>query len=230
MTIKKKDGNVYILEGPNKLAKNQEKIDLSKCVFHNFSWDEIVWKGKSASKVSVNSGQTIERPAPPKSSLPEFPIPKPMEKEEPIVEAPKIEVPKQAPKVEKQKEDSFNFPILKVKVLMHCLPAKVKTHKDLLYGDSWERVVYGDKFVFPSVMISNNDLQMQFWTSDPNSQISEKSIIYPFSYEIYNQNTQDYDKVPFNEHRWWKVSSKEEKEGGWLFSSIPSQDHPDFSD
>lgn len=224
MTIKKKDGNVYVLEGPNKLAKNQQNIDLSKCVFHNFSWDEIVWKGKSAPKVVVNSSQTIEKPAPPKVVLPEVPkVPE-------AAERPEKEEP--APKSSKSenKEDSFNFPILKVKVLMHCLPAKVKTHKDLLYGDSWERIVYGNKFIFPSVMISNNDLQMQFWTSDPNSQISEKSIVYPFSYEIYNQNTQDYDKVPFNEHRWWKVTSKEEKEGGWLFFTAPSQDHPDFSD
>ena len=228
MTIKKKDGNVYVLEGPNKLVKNQEKINLDKCDFYNFSWDEIVYKGKISSKIPVNSN-VIEKTLPPEVKIEvDIPIPK--------VDEPKVEVPTpkvNVPKTEEPKtkeNDDFVFPILKIKVLMHCLPAKVSSHKDLLYGDSWERISYGNKFILPAVIISNNDLEMSFWTSDPNEKITEKSIVFPFSYEIYNQNTQGYDRVPFDEHRWWKISKKEEKEGGWLFYSIPSQDHPDFSD
>jgi hypothetical protein len=220
MTIKKKDGSVYIIEGPNKLVKNQEKIDLDKCNFYNFSWDEIVYKGRISSKIPV--GTVIEKPTPVDTK--EFePKEKPKEPET------KLE-PKPETKPEKDAKDDFVFPILKVKVLMHCLPAKVSTHKDLLYGESWERIIYNKKFIFPAVMISNNDLEMSFWTSDPNEKITEKSIVFPFSYEIYNQNTQGYDRVPFDEHRWWKVSQKETKEGGWLISTIPSQEHPDFSD
>jgi hypothetical protein len=113
---------------------------------------------------------------------------------------------------------------------MHCLPVEIRQSKDKFYGESWQKVKYGKKFIFPSIMISNNDLQMEFWTSDPKNQVSENSIIYPFSYEIYNQETESYDKVPFDEYRWWKVTRKEEKENGYLFTTMPSEDHPDFSD
>lgn len=230
MTIKKKDGNVYILEGPNKLVKNQEKIDLSKCVFYNFNWDEIVHKGKISSKIPVKS-KIENKDAEQNNTRTELP-----ENKIEDIELVENTIPKESEVINKESskkeknQDDFKFPILKVKVLMHCLPAKFSSHKDLLYGDSWQRITYGKKFIFPSVMISNNDLQMQFWTSDPNNQVTEKSIVFPFSYEIYNQNTQGYDRVPFDEHRWWKVSSKEEKEGGYLVTTIPSEDHPDFSD
>lgn len=213
MTIKKKDGNVYILEGPNKLLKDQENIDLKKCVFHNFSWDEIIYKNKTQTKTTQKVSQ-----------------PKVIESEVEI-KVPKIEVP-EAPKTEESEDrtEEFKLPILKVKVLMHCLPMNSKKSVDNLYGESWQKISYGKKFIFPSIMISNNDLQMEFWTSDPRDQINEGSIVYPFSYEMYNQNTESYDKVPFEEYRWWKVSSKEEKENGYLFKTVPSEDHPDFSD
>lgn len=227
MSIKKKDGNVYILEGPNKLVKDQEKIDLSKCVFYNFAWDEIVHKGKISSKIPIKSkleeNSTIIFEQIEKSTTKS-------NQEDPVIIKKEPEPKEDFPKKQEQKQDDFKFPILKVKVLMHCLPAKISSHKDLLYGDSWQRITYGNKFIFPAVMISNNDLQMQFWTSDPNNKVTEKSIVFPFSYEIYNQNTQEYDRIPFDEHRWWKVSIKEEKEGGYLVSTIPSEDHPDFSD
>jgi hypothetical protein len=79
-------------------------------------------------------------------------------------------------------------------------------------------------------MISSTDLSIEFWTSDPKNQITEKSIIYPFSYEVHNQSTDNYDRVPYDEYRWWKVSSKERKEEGWLFRAVPSDVQPDFSE
>lgn len=209
MTIRKKDGTVYVIEGPNKLLKDQKDIDLSNCIFHNFEWQEIIYKKTGSSKISI--------PKPKPEPEPQETIAKPEPELQETIAKPKI-------------EEDFKFPILKVKVLMHCLPAKVSSFKDSFYGDGWERINYGEKFIFPSVMISNNDLEMSFWTSDPNDKIKEKSIIFPFSYEIYNENIQGYDKVPFDEHRWWKVDKKEAKEGGWLIHTIPSQDHPDFSD
>ena len=75
-----------------------------------------------------------------------------------------------------------------------------------------------------------DDLELEFWTSDPNEQIGLKSIIYPFAYEVYNKDTTRYDRVPYDEYRWWIINEKENKEGGWVFYAIPSLDQPDFSD
>lgn len=224
MTIRKKDGNVYILEGPNKLAKNQEVWDAKKLVFHNFSWEEIVWKNeKTKEKKPVVQEQKIQ---------PEFVQ---EIKKEPEIN--QIDLLKKSimaeQQVEKKEEKIYenDFPILKHKVMMHCLPSKIKKHKDDLYGDKWETLTYGKKFVFPSVVLSNNDLSLEFWTSDPNNQINEKSIIFPFAYEIYDSNSDSYDRIPFDEHRWWKITEKQKKdEGGWVFYAIPSADQPDFSD
>lgn len=215
MTIKKKDGSIYVLEGPNKLAKNQEKIDLGKCLFHNFNWEEIIYGSTKVCKKS------------PVQIVQEKIIENNLEKLDPEIDFEKIEK-----KVDiEEKNNNQNFPILKVKVLMHCLPAVMKNHKDSFYGENWQTFSYGKKFIMPSVVLSNNDLQLEFWTSDPEDKILEKSIVYPFSYEIYNQNTNSYDRVPFDEYRWWKIVSKESKEsGGYLFTAIPSEDHPDFSD
>lgn len=223
MTIKKKDGNVYLLEGPNKLLKEQQKIDLSKCVFHNFDWDEITSKRIQESKPIKVNKTTVPIPPPPENVFVQ-----PLEKIN-ITKELKEEKIKEAIKEEKEEEVEFKLPLLKIKVLMHCLPAILVNKKDSFYGDSWQTIKYGNKFIFPSVIISNNDLQMEFWTSDPKEQISEKSIIFPFSYEIYNQDTNSYDRVPFDEYRWWKVTKKEEKQGGYLFTTMPSQDQPDFS-
>jgi hypothetical protein len=79
-------------------------------------------------------------------------------------------------------------------------------------------------------VVSSGDLTLEFWTSDPRDQISEKSVIYPFCYEVHNQNTDSHDKVPYDDYRWWRVSEKERKEGGWLFKANPSDFQPDFSD
>jgi hypothetical protein len=127
-------------------------------------------------------------------------------------------------------ERPFDLPYIKYKVLCHCLPARLEQRTDSLYGDSWARVKYGAKFVFPCVVTSSSDLSLEFWTSDPKEQVSEKSIVYPFAYEVHNKETESYDRVPYDDYRWWRVSSREKKEGGWLFAANPSDLQPDFSD
>jgi hypothetical protein len=224
MTIRKKDGNVYVLEGPNKLTKNQQDWDPKKLIFHNFSWQEIIWNNRIEKKPEpIKPSPIISKPIVEELILKE-------KQQTANIE----EIKKQILQEQEQKKEevySKDFPILKYKVLMHCLPAKTKSHKDSLYGDVWQTVSYGKKFIFPSVVLNSNDLQIEFWTSDPNNQISEKSIVFPFAYEVYNQSNNSYDRVPFDEHRWWKITSKENKqEGGWVFYAIPSQDQPDFSD
>lgn len=214
MAIFHKDGRMYVVEGPNPLVKTQEHWNPTGLVFHNFDWKEIRYKG-SIEKPPVATEE------PPKIEQEEF------SKEEP---APKIEPIDQTQDQDEQDQKEFDLPFIKYKVLAYCLPAKSEARKDSLYGESWTRVKYGKKIVFPCIMINSNDIEIEFWTSDPNEKITERSIVYPFSYEVFNQETNSYDRVPYDEYRWWKVSSKEPKEAGWLFKAMPSDVQPDFSE
>ena len=223
MTIKQKNGNVYTLQGPNKLAENQTKWDFSKLIFHNFNWDEIKFGNKEIDKkIPQDNIQLNFEPEIDESKITYI------DKEELKVEESK----NQEIKLEESKNEeqlTFNMPFLKNKVLMKCLPAKIEIKKDQLYGESWIKINYSSKIIFPTVLITNSDLILEFWTNDPNELISEHSIVYPFQYETYNNTTQSYDRVPFDDRRWWKINKKEKKDMGWLFTAIPSQDQPDFS-
>lgn len=213
MAIFNKDGKVYVLEGPNPLVEKQVKWEPSQMVFHNFKWDEVTMKGQQVKK-------PVRPPEPPPLEV----TPVPMVRNDPE------EIKEEAPTPGEPRRD-FDLPHIKHKVLSYCLPAKVERKTDKLYGESWMKVSYGKKIVFPSVMTDVTDFRIEFWTSDPNEQITEKSIIYPFVYEVYNAETGSYDRVPYDEYRWWKVSEKEKiSEGGWLFRAVPSDTQPDFSD
>lgn len=237
MAIRKKDGNLYILEGPNPLVAEQVAWNPDGLVFHNFSWDEITFskisgaQGKYAPReetVKYEPAGKVATREPKDEIVIRYP-------EEPAKKAPSQEPPAPTPEPESpptatDEPREFDLPYIKYKVLCHCLPAKVKKHVDRLYGESWQKVTYGAKFVFPCVMVDSGDTEISFWTSDPREQIKDKSVIYPFSYEVHNTATDSYDRVPYDEYRWWKVSERESKEGGWLFRCVPSELQPDFSD
>jgi hypothetical protein len=222
MTIKNKDGSVYVLRGPNPIVKGQDFWQTTELIFHNFKWEDIIYSKsiqKNNEKIVVK--EKIETT--------------PLQEKMPITPY-DVETKNQNEKQDCDNDNitnenlAYEMPLIKHKVLSYCLPAVVKNYKDNFYGESWSKIKYGKKFIFPFVMIENQDLFIQFWTSDPNKQITEKSIIYPFSYEIYNFNSSTYDRVPYDEYRWWQISKKEFKDGGWLFEATPSKDQPDFSD
>lgn len=207
MAIFTKDGKVYIIEGPNPLVDKQVSWDPRKLVFHNFRWDDIMMSSKKNAEKQTPKPRPVEVAA----------IPTPDDAAEISVE-------------QEPKQREFDLPYIKYKVLCHCLPAKVQRKTDALYGESWVKVTYGTKFVFPCVVTSSSDLELEFWTSDPRGQVTERSVIYPFSYEVHNAETDSYDRVPYSEYRWWRVFHKEKKEGGWLLKATPSDFQPDFSD
>ena len=125
----------------------------------------------------------------------------------------------------------YDIPHLKHKTMFHCLPAMAKTsHADDLYGESWTRLKYGEKFIFPGVTMTKDDLYIEFWTTDPNRQVTERSVIYPFAYETWDTDTKRYHRVPYTEYRWWRVTELHEKDGGYVFYAVPSEFQPDFSD
>lgn len=217
MAIFTKDGKSYTVHGPNPLVNKQRSWEPSKLVFHNFAWDEIT------------HCQVVKTP-------PKVDIPKPVAEDKKV----EVEYSKEMdsapdgrenpnPSLHEEKRE-FDLPYIKYKVLCHCLPARVEQRSDSLYGESWGRIKYGGKIIFPCVVISSSDLSFEFWTSDPDEKIGESSIVYPFSYEVHNTATNSHDKVPYNDYRWWKVSRKEPKKGGWLFTANPSDFQPDFSD
>lgn len=232
MAIFTKDGKVYVVEGPNPLVEKQVSWDPSQLVFHNFEWDEISQEAsRSRRPRAAAKSEEIKVPAAaPAMNFPDREItgvePPPEHHLFPDREINEEKDEEEAP----EEERPFDLPYIKYKVLCHCLPARLEQRKDSLYGESWGRVKYGTKFVFPCVVTSSSDLALEFWTSDPRSQITERSIVYPFTYEVHNRETDSYDRVPYDDYRWWRVSSKEEKEGGWLFVANPSDFQPDFSD
>ena len=127
-------------------------------------------------------------------------------KEEPKKEE-KIEPPPPE-EVKKEEEPEFKVEIDRTKlkniVIIYCLPA-LKNSK------------FGNKISFEGIVIALNDLTMQFWTT---YKISKNSIVYPMKYA-------DRDE-PFGDRRWWKVIQTEDKEGGFLVQSMPSNEHPYF--
>lgn len=218
MPIKSKDGNVYRLREPNKLTRSQVAINKDKLIFHNCDWEEICF---------VDGKPLVQEPPPPtKSEQVNFsPIELGCKAELQPDPTPEPEPPEaQAP------DQDAEFPQLNVKTMFHCLPAYTTNHADSFYGSSWQRTKYREKFIFPGVMIEKHDLAITFWTSDPKRQITEQSVVFPFAYEIWNKMTKRYDRVPYDEYRWWRVSQIEEKDGGWIFLASPSDFQPDFSD
>ena len=99
------------------------------------------------------------------------------------------------------------------KPVFHCLPAIIRRHRDALYGETYATVKYDSPFTFEAYVVDQTDFNLLFWTSGPAAEkISEGSVVYP----------------KLMEKRWWKVVSREEKSGGWLYRSIPSDYQPKF--
>jgi hypothetical protein len=223
--IKNKDGTPYQLERPNKLGASQAFFPPDKIILHNCHWDDMLAEDEDnlvpiKTAFSVQYQEKLKRAArdigtsvaaaepeveePPEINTPDIPIVESVEEEEPEEEKPNFEIPK-----------------LKYTVLFHCLPAIVSQHRDNLYGESFARLKYGKKFIFPGVIVKSSDLAIEFWTTDPKDQVVERSIVYPYRYE---------NGIPYDDYRWWRIMSRIEKDGGYIYEAVLSDSQPDFSD
>ena len=218
--MKNKDGTFYFLRKPNKLGKTQIRWDRSKLELHNCLWDD---ESQQTAVATLPDSKIVDRYREPLYVEQSEPI----EIKEPKIKEPKIEEPKIEIKVEPQTEAeteeklAFTIPKLKYIVLFHCLPAKVRYTRDELYDEDIPTLEYGEKLIFPGVILDSNDFMIQFWTTDPHDQIKERAIIYPFRYK----------KGPsLKEFRWWKIKSKTKKDPGYIFEGVASDFQPDFSD
>jgi len=199
MVLKNKDGSVYKLRSPNPIGKKQDEgWKKDEIVLHNFSWGE----SKVDDITPLNPYSTIANPKPDP-----VPDPAPIPEIKYSVDTIPVETP--------QPQPSSKF---KVTVSFYCLPAEVKTVKDTLYGEIYQRRTYGKKFSFEAIVIEATDLKIRFWSTI--DKLSKGSIVYPYRYS---------DGQPYSEYRWWEIYLIEEKSGGFLIEAAPSKDQPDFS-
>jgi len=100
------------------------------------------------------------------------------------------------------------------KVAIHCLPAVRIEHVDKTYGQRYAtlRTDFGNKFVFEAVMLEEQDLAIQFWTTC--QQVTVGSILYPMN----------------KDKRWWKVRDREPKTGGLLMTAVITDFNPSFGE
>ena len=130
--------------------------------------------------------------------------------EEPIELEPPEPEPEPEPEPPKPYEPQKTFQ-LENKIKIHCLPLVTIEHHDELYNEVRKSQQYGAKFLFEGIIINQNDFSLIFW-SDIKT-IEAGSIVYPQT----------------KEKRWWKVTKKEPKGWGYVFTTMPSDIQPDFS-
>jgi hypothetical protein len=212
MVIKNKDGSVYKLQGPNPLMEDQSFWnDLENFTLHNTEWKKTIF-GDDGELIPRNNDFQVDVASPvaepdlekPKSNPPEVVLPPMPDTPVETIKEVKNE-PKEIPK------DDNKLPVIKNKVIIHCLPASTKEHFDDFYGEHYNKISYGDKFSFEAVIVENEDLAMTFWTT--TDKVTPASVVYP----------------QVGEKRWWRVQTKIEKSGGYLIYAIISDIQPDFS-
>lgn len=206
MAIKDKNGNVVKLVGPNPLMRTQDAWDSKNVELINFGWEPTVVVDKRNSIKKFKSDYNIPDIANIMNSQKE-------EFEEDLEELEELSVDEIVEKeiVHKPEESLLNTTELdRHKVSFLCVLAQKTTVNDELYGDSYTRIVYGNKSQFPAIIIEQTDVSLEFWTE---VNISVNSIVYP----------QD------NSKRWWRVKSFFEKSGGSVVTAIISDVNPDFS-
>jgi hypothetical protein len=194
MVIKNKDGSEYKLSKPNPHMKNQLLWDSFE--LHNMNFEtikELIKKNKVEIKEIV-----VEE----------------VEEEEEEVEKVKIKAIEEEVKevVKEEIKEEVKEEISVKKTLIYCLPARIKIHEDILYGEVKKIITYDKKFKFEAVILNITDVGMDIWT---NAVVIEKeSILYP----------QNFDK------RWWKVNNISSKFDGKILSCVLSSITPSFED
>ena len=214
MAIRDKDGKVYKLRGPNPLMKDQVDWDRTKTKLINLSWgSEIVEDVRNPVTQAEENLIKIDE---------ELGL-KPNKEAAKIIEPDKFIAELRAPESPVQPEpeppptinaEPRTARLLKEKgAEFFCAPViGTRMHVDELYGSAYERLEYGDKFLFDAIVVAESDLQIQFWCARP---VTMHSIIYR--------------RIKEGGERWWRINEIEPKSGGYLARGIPSDTNPDFS-
>jgi hypothetical protein len=190
--------------------KNQENWDYE---LHNCHWnpeaapDTIPQPTKFNSDYNIKNNQIPEPTPEIPTTLDPIPELKTLNPEPPEPEI--IEGPPTPSRIPEQIQDKI--------IVAHCLPIHIETHTDAFYGEQRTQQTYGKKFTFEAVIVERGDLTMKFWTAAP---IPTDSIIYPSRYK---------NGIKFGEYRWWKVKMSDPRQEGAIYTCLPSDITPDFS-
>ena len=208
MVIRRKDGSIYKLRGPNRLLTNQEFwTNEDKLFLHNF--DHLT-------KV------VIDTPTP-ATKMPSKPVPglEGMDghfDDLKIEKLPSADEPKQEPLGKLLPQEVLaaapeNKSIFRTynRCWLYCLPADVSTVKDRLYEQDYVRVKYKDPFRFQGAIAGSSDVRMFFWTTI--DQVTPRSV-------VFHPGTR----------RWWEAQDirPDTNNDGIVCTCVPSQVTPDF--
>lgn len=156
MAIKRKDGSVYKLQGPNPIMLRQA-LGGEEPVIHNFVFPETVTAGHGPADEDYDEyrpAEVVTFPPPAK------PAPRPEPKTEVAPEPPK---PRAAPK-SVPREPAW------------VLPATITEHRDPLYGEVRRQVRYGAKLRGEVIYAGGDDLGVNLWTN--GAEVGRGLIIY----------------------------------------------------
>lgn len=201
MAIRNRDGSLYKLTRPNPLAKDQEQWG-NDLIVHNMGWEEEM----------VEEENRIPMPA----LEPIIKIKKPVLTEE------RAEVSPALPNPELKVEP---VPVLKPRkktvsenaVVMHCQPAIIKQHHDMLYNETHTRIEYGEKTQIETIILELGDLAIRFKTEFP---LTKGSVVFPSKFT---------NGEKFFDQRWWKVQKVSQMDTTWIAQGIVSDYQPDFT-
>lgn len=217
MAIRDEQGNVYRLTSPNPIRRRQNQWNKTSLVLHNFTWQGLTLPDESTSQpfssdIEELNISTIEEIAPPKKEyIPEIKVEPEKDIEEEISIAIQ-EVEKEIEETSPYNQETQKF-LDENKIMMWCSPPVITETIDHLYGENQRTIDYTTKYSFEGVIISQNDLEMSFWTP---IDITRNSIIFPV----------DLKK---RRSRWWRVIETEKKDGTVARCTL-SEHSLDFSD
>ncbi len=218
MPIRRKDGSVFKLTGPNKIMITQELWDNEEfIIMHNFNdITKVTLEGVDTDKPVITLPEPIVL-----ESGPSIDIPVPMEvvvqiekQAEPIVQVLPESQAKPEPlptKVDIDNRPKSPYRSLEITELF-CLPATISQYTDDLYGDEVIRVNYQDPFKLQATIVANSDVRIVFWTTV--KKVTVKSVLF---HRVHR--------------RWWRVQEIQDDAAGdgIVLICIPSDLKPDFT-
>ena len=214
MPIRRKDGSIFKLRGPNKIMITQKFWDdEERTVVHNFH---------DLSKVTLEE-ENLDRPQielPPEPAI-EIMLPVEVDTE---VYIEKAELPEkiEVTEIKEVKPSPPEPPPAPAENLSRhrqaditeffCLPAKAKRLVDELYDEDVLTVSYGDPFKFQATIPHYSDHKIVIWTTV--DKVTDRSVIF------HRAN-----------RRWWRIEliNPDPSGDGLLMACNPSDLKPDFS-
>lgn len=219
MAIRDKDGNVYVLRGPNKLMIGQEKWDTHKLVFINTigktTLDQSKTRQNPFHKLKedykiLDIGEELElinNEEFAEELVPDQPVQAPVQ--EPQVQE-VILVDEEDDVVEINVDSKLADKLKRSTKEFYGVIASKRIRKDDFYGTTSTVITYSPKITFDAIIISQNEYVLKFWTTKV---VTEQSVVFPKNFEFC----------------WYRVDNVTPKSGGFLCEASISDVNPDFS-